>query len=81
MALLGSKPNVSSSWEYRTFLASRRFRELNHCRRSTVVQKPLFARHKPLTVPAWNMMLGALGLAALLPSGMSQLAKASRSGI
>src|SRR5262249_53213541 len=27
---------------------------------TAVVQKPLFARHKPLTVSAWNMVIGAL---------------------
>jgi drug/metabolite transporter (DMT)-like permease len=27
---------------------------------STVVQKPLFSRHKPLAVAAWNMAIGAL---------------------
>jgi drug/metabolite transporter (DMT)-like permease len=48
---------------------------------TTVVQKPLFATHKPLTVSAWNMVLGALVLASWLPSGVSQLAEASPSGI
>ena len=37
---------------------------------TTIVQKPLFARHRPLTVSAWNMVLGALFLAPALPSGL-----------
>jgi len=48
---------------------------------TTVVQKPLFARHKPLTVSAWNMVLGALFLSPWLPSGASEFAVASASGI
>jgi drug/metabolite transporter (DMT)-like permease len=36
------------------------------------VQKPLFARHRPLTVSAWNMVIGALTLSPLLPSAFSQ---------
>ncbi|WP_343234478.1 DMT family transporter [Microvirga terrestris] len=44
---------------------------------TTVVQKPLFATHKPLNVSALNMVLGALVLAPWLPSGVSQLAEAS----
>lgn len=35
---------------------------------TTVVQKPLFREHKPLTVSAWNMVLGALLLAPALPA-------------
>jgi len=37
---------------------------------TTIVQKPLFARHRPLTVSAWNMVLGALFLAPALLSGL-----------
>jgi drug/metabolite transporter (DMT)-like permease len=48
---------------------------------TTVVQKPLFARHKPLTVSAWNMVLGAIVLAPWLPNAASQVAVASPSGI
>ena len=44
---------------------------------TSVVQKPLFARHKPLTVSAWNMVIGALILAPALPSGLEQAAEAS----
>lgn len=39
---------------------------------TTVVQKPLFARHKALTVSAWNMVIGALLLAPFLPSAVAQ---------
>jgi drug/metabolite transporter (DMT)-like permease len=48
---------------------------------TTVVQKPLFARHKPLTVSAWNMVIGALVLVPWLPNATSQFAVASPSGI
>ncbi|MEZ0167381.1 DMT family transporter [Microvirga sp. TS319] len=48
---------------------------------TTVVQKPLFARHKPLTVSAWNMVMGALVLAPWLPNATSEFAAASASGI
>nr|WP_246088347.1 DMT family transporter [Phreatobacter stygius] len=44
---------------------------------STIVQKPLFARHKPLTVSAYNMILGALCLAPGLPNGLAQAYQAS----
>jgi len=37
-----------------------------------VVQKPLFARHKALTVSAWNMVIGAALLAPFLPSALVQ---------
>lgn len=44
---------------------------------TSVMQKPLFARHKPLTVSAWNMVIGALILVPALPSGLEQAARAS----
>lgn len=44
---------------------------------TTVVQKPLFAHHRPLTVSAWNMVLGALFLAPFLPAGFEQVQGAS----
>ncbi len=44
---------------------------------TSVVQKPLFARHKPLTVSMWNMVIGALILAPFLPGGLEQAAVAS----
>ena len=39
---------------------------------TSVVQKPLFARHKPLTVSTWNMVIGALILSPALPGGFTQ---------
>jgi len=44
---------------------------------TTVVQKPLFARHRPLTVSAWNMVLGALVLTPWLPGASAQAFAAS----
>jgi len=40
---------------------------------STVVQKPLFSRHKPLSVAAWNMAIGGLALSPFLPAALVQL--------
>lgn len=48
---------------------------------TTVVQKPLFARHKALTVSAWNMVIGALLLAPFLPSALAQGQAASSEGL
>jgi len=48
---------------------------------TTVVQKPLFKRHKPLTVSAWNMVIGALLLAPFLPSALAQGQVASTEGL
>lgn len=48
---------------------------------TTVVQKPLFTRHKPLTVSAWNMIIGALVLAPWLPNAASEFAVAPLAGI
>lgn len=44
---------------------------------NTIVQKPLFARHKPLTVAAWNMVIGGLALSPWLPSALSEAAAAN----
>ncbi|MGL4290337.1 MAG: DMT family transporter [Phreatobacter sp.] len=44
---------------------------------STIVQKPLFTRHQPLTVAASNMILGALCLSPGLPHGLAQASQAS----
>src|SRR5262245_33235449 len=44
---------------------------------TAVVQKPLFARHKPLTVSAWNMVIGALLLSPALPGVFEQAPAAS----
>ena len=48
---------------------------------TTVVQKPLFARHRPLTVSAWNMVIGALLLVPFLPSAIGQAQVASTEGL
>ena len=48
---------------------------------ATVVQKPLFARHKPLAVSSWNMVLGAICLAPGLPAALGQTAAASPTGL
>jgi drug/metabolite transporter (DMT)-like permease len=43
------------------------------CTASTaIVQKPLFRNHKPLSVSAWNMVIGAVALLPLLPAGVEQ---------
>jgi drug/metabolite transporter (DMT)-like permease len=48
---------------------------------TTVVQKPLFARHRALTVSAWNMVIGALLLAPFLPSAIARGQVASTEGL
>lgn len=48
---------------------------------NTIVQKPLFARHHPLTISASNMVLGALCLSPFLPSGLAQAAVADTAGL
>jgi drug/metabolite transporter (DMT)-like permease len=48
---------------------------------ATVVQKPLFKRHKALTVSAWNMVVGAVVLSPALFSGMDQIAIADNEAL
>ncbi|RUV72882.1 MAG: DMT family transporter [Mesorhizobium sp.] len=48
---------------------------------NTIVQKPLFARHHPLTISASNMVLGALCLLPFLPSSLKQAAVADSAGL
>ncbi|TJW80733.1 MAG: DMT family transporter, partial [Mesorhizobium sp.] len=48
---------------------------------NTIVQKPLFARHHPLTISASNMVLGALCLLPFLPNGLAQAAVADTAGL
>jgi drug/metabolite transporter (DMT)-like permease len=48
---------------------------------TAVVQKPLFARHKPLTVSAWNMVIGALLLSPALPGALGEATVASTEGL
>jgi len=48
---------------------------------NAIIQKPLFVRHNPLGVSAWNMVIGALALAPFLPSGLEQAALADAHGL
>lgn len=48
---------------------------------NTIVQKPLFRLHKPLTVAAWNMVIGAIVLSPALPSGIVEMSNASQEAI
>ena len=48
---------------------------------NTIVQKPLFARHHPLTIAASNMVLGALCLSPFLPEAFRQAAVADNAGL
>ena len=48
---------------------------------NAIVQKPLFARHNPLAVSAWNMVVGALALSPFLSSGLQQAAVADAHGL
>jgi drug/metabolite transporter (DMT)-like permease len=48
---------------------------------NTIVQKPLFQRHKPLDVAASNMVLGALCLAPFLPEALVQARMADAAGL
>ena len=48
---------------------------------AAIVQKPLFRTHKPLTVSAWNMVIGAIALLPTLPSAIGQASNASPEGL
>lgn len=48
---------------------------------NAIAQKPLFKRHNPLAVAAWNMVIGALALSPFLPSGLAQAAVADAHGL
>jgi drug/metabolite transporter (DMT)-like permease len=48
---------------------------------SAVVQKPLFARHNPLAVSGWNMVIGTLFLLPFLPQGLEEARHASTEGL
>ncbi|QDY98972.1 DMT family transporter [Nitratireductor mangrovi] len=47
---------------------------------TTIVQKPLFKTHHPLTVAAWNMVIGAVVLSPFLPEAIGQAATADMEG-
>ncbi len=44
---------------------------------TTVAQKPLFRKHRPVTVAAWNIVIGAVLLAPFIPSAAMQVPDAS----
>jgi len=48
---------------------------------NAIAQKPLFKRHNPLSVAAWNMVIGALALAPFLPAGLERAAVADAHGL
>lgn len=48
---------------------------------NAIAQKPLFKRHNPLSVAAWNMVIGALALSPFLPAGLDQAAAADGHGL
>lgn len=48
---------------------------------NTIIQKPLFSHHKPLSVAAWNMVLGAICLLPFLPNGITEMHTADTSGL
>jgi drug/metabolite transporter (DMT)-like permease len=44
---------------------------------TTIAQKPLFKQHRPVTVAAWNIVIGALILTPAMPSAAMQIPQAS----
>lgn len=48
---------------------------------TTIAQKPLFKTHKPVTVAAWNIVIGTLILMPALPSALAQVPAASTEAI
>lgn len=44
---------------------------------TTIAQKPLFKKHKPVTVAAWNIVIGSLILAPAISSALTQVPQAS----
>jgi drug/metabolite transporter (DMT)-like permease len=44
---------------------------------TTIAQKPLFRKHRPVTVAAWNIVIGALILSPFLPSAAMKVPEAS----
>lgn len=48
---------------------------------ATIVQKPLFKAHGPLTVAAWNMVIGAVFLSPALLNGLTKAGVASTGSI
>lgn len=48
---------------------------------TTIAQKPLFKTHKPVTVAAWNIVIGALLLAPAMPDAVAQVPPAAGEAI
>jgi drug/metabolite transporter (DMT)-like permease len=44
---------------------------------TTIAQKPLFRKHRPVTVAAWNILIGAVLLSPFIPSAAMQVPQAS----
>jgi drug/metabolite transporter (DMT)-like permease len=44
---------------------------------TTIAQKPLFKQHRPVTVAAWNIVIGALILSPAMPAAALQVPQAS----
>lgn len=44
---------------------------------TTIAQKPLFRKHRPVTVAAWNIVIGAVLLSPFIPSAAMQVPQAS----
>lgn len=44
---------------------------------TTIAQKPLFRKHRPVTVAAWNIVIGALLLLPFLPSAAMKVPESS----
>lgn len=44
---------------------------------TTIAQKPLFKTHRPVTVAAWNIVIGALILSPAMPAAAAQATQAS----
>jgi drug/metabolite transporter (DMT)-like permease len=44
---------------------------------TTISQKPLFKNHRPVTVAAWNIVIGAVLLSPFIPSAAMQVPQAS----
>jgi drug/metabolite transporter (DMT)-like permease len=43
---------------------------------TTITQKPLFKKHRPVTVAAWNIVIGAILLSPFIPSAAMQVPQA-----
>jgi drug/metabolite transporter (DMT)-like permease len=48
---------------------------------TTITQKPLFKKHRPVTVAAWNIVIGAVLLSPFIPSAAMQVPQASNEAL